>query len=132
MDRIEYQKGGPVKFSDGLDQLHIDRRVRHTYGEAYVTPDGATVIPVARIKERGGKRRSAGAQDTGADQTYGWAGVPLGVFVVRGNRANWVPVVDANRVALVGVLTGLLAAVIGSLAVLRRPPWPQITITANR
>jgi hypothetical protein len=26
------------------------------------------------------------------------------------------------------VITGLLAAVIGSLAVLRRPPWPDISL----
>jgi hypothetical protein len=32
---------------------------------------------------------------------------------------------DANRIALIGVLTGLLAAVIASLAVLRQPPWPR-------
>ena len=35
-------------------------------------------------------------------------------------------------VALIGVLTGLLAAVIGSLAVLRQPPWPRMTITDYR
>jgi len=42
------------------------------------------------------------------------------------------PAVDTNRVALIGVLTGLLAAVIGSLAVLRQPPWPRITLTDYR
>jgi hypothetical protein len=41
---------------------------------------------------------------------------PLGVFVIRGGEASWVPAFDASRVALIGVLTGLLAAVIGSLA----------------
>lgn len=56
---------------------------------------------------------------------------PVGVFVIRGGKASWVPAVDANRVALIGVLTGLLAAVIGTLAVLRQPPWPRITITEN-
>ncbi len=51
------------------------------------------------------------------------------MFVIRGDDAQWVPAVDTNRVALIGVVTGLLAAVIGSLAVLRQPPWPRITIT---
>lgn len=51
---------------------------------------------------------------------------PLGVVVIRGDKAKWVAVVDANRIALVGVLTGLLSAVIASLAVLRRPPWPDL------
>jgi hypothetical protein len=75
------------------------------YGEPYQTGDGTTVIPVAK---------------------------PLGVFVVRGGEASWVPAVDNNRLALIGVITGLVAAVIGCLAVLRQPPWPLITITENR
>jgi hypothetical protein len=113
-----------VKYSDVLGQLPIDRNVRRVYGEPYETSDGVTVIPVARI--RTGKPRS----DQDGDQ--GINAVPLGVFVIRGGRASWVPAVDANRIALIGVLTGLLAAVIGTLAVLRQPPWPRITITANR
>ena len=50
---------------------------------------------------------------------------------MRGGEASWVPAVDHNRIALIGVTTGLLAAVIGTLAVLRQPPWPRITITEN-
>ncbi|HTY28741.1 MAG TPA: hypothetical protein VMD51_11455 [Mycobacterium sp.] len=91
-----------MKLSDVLDQSPPDGR---GYGEPYQTADGATVIPVAK---------------------------PLGVFVVRGGEARWVPAVDQNRIALIGVLTGLLAAVIGTLAVLRQPPWPRMTITENR
>jgi hypothetical protein len=89
-----------VKVSDVFDQLPADR----AYGEPYQTPDGATVIPVAK---------------------------PLGVFVVRGGEASWVPAIDASRIALIGVLTGMLAAVIGTLAVLRQPPWPRITIAEH-
>jgi hypothetical protein len=89
-----------VKVSDVFDQLPADR----AYGEPYQTPDGATVIPVAK---------------------------PLGVFVVRGGEASWVPAIDASRIALIGVLTGMLAAVIATLAVLRQPPWPRITITEH-
>ncbi|OBH02455.1 hypothetical protein A5696_10875 [Mycobacterium sp. E2699] len=91
-----------MKLSDVLDQSPSQGR---GYGEPYRTADGATVIPVAK---------------------------PLGVFVVRGGEARWVPAVDQNRIALLGVLTGLLAAVIGTLAVLRQPPWPRMTITENR
>ena len=104
-----------MKFPEVLDQLPNDRTVRRVYGEPYVTPEGVTVIPVARIKER-----------------RGFTGVPIGVFVVRGDDAHWVPAVDGNRIALIGVLTGLLAAVIGSLAVLRQPPWPRMTFTGYR
>jgi hypothetical protein len=113
-----------VKYSDVLDQLPVDRNVRRVYGEPYETSDGATVIPVARIR--------AGRAPSNQDADQGINATPLGVFVIHGGEASWVPAVDANRVALIGVLTGLLAAVIGSLAVLRQPPWPRITITDYR
>jgi hypothetical protein len=90
-----------VKLSNAFDQLPTDG-AGGVYGEPYQTDDGTTVIPVAK---------------------------PVGIFVVRGGEASWVSAVDANRVALIGVLTGLLAAVIATLAVLRQPPWPRITIT---
>ncbi|OMC48920.1 hypothetical protein A5745_05870 [Mycobacterium sp. IS-2888] len=82
--------------------MPTDGSVAGSYGQPYQTADGATVIPVSK---------------------------PVGVFVIRGGEARWVAAVDGNRVALIGVLTGLLAAVIGSLAVLRQPPWPRITLT---
>ena len=94
-----------MKPSDVVDQLIADPDSGRFYGEPFQTPDGATVIPVAK---------------------------PLGVFVIRGGQASWVPALDGNRLALIGVITGLLAAVIGSLAVLRQPPWPRITITDYR
>lgn len=95
-----------MKFPESLDQLPTNGASRRVYGEPYRTADGVTVIPVAKVR--------------------GSAATPLGVFVVHGDKASWVPAVDANRIALIGVLTGLLAAVIGSLAVLRRPPWPDL------
>jgi hypothetical protein len=94
-----------VNLSDVLDQLPADGANGRVYGEPFETADGATVIPVAK---------------------------PRGVFVVHGGQASWVPAFDHTRIALIGVLTGLLAAVIGTLAVLRQPPWPRITITENR
>ena len=94
-----------MKLSDAFEQLPTDGSGRGVYGEPYQTADGASVIPVAK---------------------------PLGVFVIRDDEASWVPAVDRSRIALVGVLTGLLAAVITALAVLRQPPWPRITLTDYR
>ncbi|TAM64085.1 hypothetical protein [Mycobacterium sp.] len=94
-----------MKPSDILEQLAADPAAGAGYGEPYQTPDGTTVILVAK---------------------------PPGVFAIRNGRASWTPAVDGSRIALIGVLTGLLAAVIGSLAVLRQPPWPRITITDYR
>lgn len=78
------------------------------YGQPYETSDGATVITVTRT---GSLLRG----------TY-----PVGVFVVHGGQVVWTPAVDATRITLLGELIGLLAAVIATLAVLRRPPWPDL------
>ena len=94
-----------MKYSEILDQLPIDRGGGRFYGEPYQTPDGTTVIPVSK---------------------------PNGVFVIRGGEASWVPAVDANAIALIGVFTGFVAALLGSLAVLRQPPWPRMTMTEYR
>ena len=37
------------------------------------------------------------------------------------------PAVDSGRIAIIGACTGFAAAVIATIAVLRRPPWPQMT-----
>lgn len=80
------------------------------YGESYETADGVTVIPVSRVGLLG---RSA---------------TPVGAFVVHDGNVSWVPAVDDTRIALLGVFIGLAAAVIATLAVLRRPPWPDVSI----
>lgn len=39
----------------------------------------------------------------------------------------WTPAVDASRVAMIGACTGFMAALLATVAVLRRPPWPDMT-----
>lgn len=102
-----------MKRAQLLDELSAELAGNLVYGQPHQTPDGATVITAARV-------RVSGAD--GAPVTI----TPLGVMVIRGDRTKWVAAVDADRIALVGVLTGLLSAVIASLAVLRRPPWPDL------
>jgi hypothetical protein len=70
-----------------------------TFGDPYETPDGTTVIPVHR---------------------------PVGVFTVREGQARWEPAVDATRVALLGIGVGLVAATLAGIAMVHRPPWPDL------
>jgi hypothetical protein len=79
------------------------------YGAPYETGEGVTVITVARI---GGFRPIAR---------------PVGLFSIHDGKVSWTPAVDESRIVLMGELIGLLAAVIGTLAVLRRPPWPDLS-----
>jgi hypothetical protein len=79
------------------------------FNEPYQASDGTVIVTVCRT---------------------GWRdrpGHPVGVYTIHAGNTIWTPAVDASRHRLIGVCTGLLAAVIGVLAVLRRPPWPEMT-----
>lgn len=85
------------------------------FEEPYTAADGTMVIPVTRRRWFGdadGKHRKA-----------------VGVYVAAEGNAIWVPAVDTNRIALIGVATGLVTAALGAVAVVRRPPWPDLTGT---
>lgn len=70
-----------------------------TFGPSYETADGATIIAVTR---------------------------PPGVFVVKDGRPRWEPATDATRIALFGILVGLVATVLAGITMVRRPPWPEL------
>jgi hypothetical protein len=96
-----------MKIPESLEDLPTNGTRGRVYGEPYRMADGGTVITVAKVR--------AGNS------------TPVGVFLVHNGKVRWVPAVDANRIALIGVMTGLLCGVIASLAVLRRPPWPDLS-----
>ena len=90
--------------SDGSDLLSsLETDATRVYGQPYQTPDGTTIVPVAKV--RGGA---------------------LGVFVIKDGMSKWEPAVDATRIAMMGILVGLVAATLGCIAVIRRPPWPDL------
>ncbi|VFA96578.1 hypothetical protein [Nocardia cyriacigeorgica] len=89
-------------------QAHLDSTL--IYGEPYETADGATLITVAQRYGR-----------------YAPGVRPVGIFTIRDGAAVWTPAVDVNRIALLGECMGLLSVVIVTLAVLRRPPWPDLS-----
>ena len=69
------------------------------FGQHYQTPDGATVITVAR---------------------------PVGVFVIKDGKPAWSPAADGTRIALMGILVGMVATAFAGVAMVRRPPWPDL------
>jgi hypothetical protein len=105
------QKDNPVNIPESVQQLPINGTRGCVYGEPYRTADGGTVITVAKVRDG--------------------AATPMGVFVVHAGTARWVPAVDTSRIALIGVITGLISAVLASVAVLRRPPWPDLSATSS-
>jgi hypothetical protein len=114
-----------MKLSEVRDQLTTDVVATRVYGEPYETADGATVITVFKIRGGSGKSHPGDAPGPGA---LGFTATPVGVFVIRGGEVSWTPAVDENRIALLAVITGLASAVIATLAILRRPPWPDISL----
>jgi hypothetical protein len=99
-----------MNIPESVDQLPTNGTRGRIYGEPYRTADGGTVVTVAKVR--------AGTA------------TPMGLFVVHGGTARWVPAVDTDRIALIGVITGLVSAVIASVALLRRPPWPDLSATS--
>ncbi|WKG00933.1 hypothetical protein [Mycolicibacterium sp. HK-90] len=102
-----------MRLPDAFDGMAADTATTsRVFGEPYVTPDGATVIPVSKIRCR---------PDSGRSDAR-----PLGIFVVKDGKPTWVPAVDNTRIALMGELIGLMAATLATAAMVRRPPWPDV------
>ncbi|AKS36541.1 hypothetical protein AFA91_22120 [Mycolicibacterium goodii] len=99
-----------MRIPDALDRLTEESDT--VFGEPYVTPDGATVIPASKVGRRGTR--------------------PAGVFVIKDGKPVWAPAVDSTRIALLGELIGLVAATLATAAMVRRPPWPDVRVTVSR
>lgn len=82
-----------------IDSLDSDTTALTQGGQQYQTPDGATVITFAK---------------------------PAGVFVIKDGKPTWAPATDGTRIALFGILVGLVAATLAGIAMVIRPPWPDL------
>jgi hypothetical protein len=111
-----------VKLRDALDSIVPDPTAAHVYGQPYETADGVTIVPVAKVR---------GRTKAGADADLHLTARPVGVFVIKNGEATWVPAVDSTRIALMGELIGLVAATFATLAMVRRPPWPDLHGTVS-
>jgi uncharacterized spore protein YtfJ len=106
-----------------LDGLENDSAGSRIYGQPYETADGSTVVPVVRVRGKG----------TGAgDPSVRISARPAGVFVIKDGAAKWEPAVDATRVAMMGILVGLVSATLAGIAMVRRPPWPDLKGDVSR
>ncbi|KZF10499.1 MAG: hypothetical protein WBD41_24490 [Rhodococcus sp. (in: high G+C Gram-positive bacteria)] len=93
---------------DRLDRLRSVAATAQVFSDPYTTSDGSTVIAVSTVKPHGSVKA-------------------VGIFVVTKGDCVWTPAIDQTRIAVIGVTIGLVAATLSSLAVLRRPPWPDLS-----
>ena len=96
-----------MEVAELLSQVRDSITVKRVFGEP-IERDGATIVPVARVRGGGGGGRGEqGDNRHGQGMGFGvWAG-PAGVYVIRDGQVSWQPAVDVNRI----VLGGQLAAV---------------------
>ncbi|HEY7051211.1 MAG TPA: hypothetical protein VH496_03630 [Mycobacterium sp.] len=109
-----------MKLRDALDAVTTNGQPAQVYSQPYETPDGTTVIAVAKVRGtvRGGEEIAVRTK-------------PIGVFAIRGGEVKWAAAVDQTPIALLGVLTGLVSATLATVAMVRRPPWPDIRQTIS-
>ena len=110
-----------MKLQDALDAISTNGQPARVYSQPFETADGTTIIAVSKVRGKlaGGEEVEVRAK-------------PVGVFVIRGEDVKWEAAVDATPIATIGVLTGLVAATLGTLAMVRRPPWPDIRIVDDQ
>ena len=89
-----------------IDSLDTDPDASRVFGQPYETTDGATVIPCTKV--RSGRAKAAG------------------VFVIKDGKVTFMPAVDGERIAMMGILVGLVSAALAGVAMIRRPPWPDL------
>jgi hypothetical protein len=104
-----------MKLSDALDAISTNGQPAKVYSQPYQTADGATIIAVSKVRGK-----------VAAGEEIAVRAKPVGVFVIRGENVKWEAAVDATPIALIGVITGLVAATFSTLAMVRRPPWPDL------
>lgn len=113
-----------MKLRDALDAISTDGGATHVYSQPYETADGITVIAAAKVRAKV-RPVKANALEAASEEVAIHA-KPLGMFVLRGGDVKWEPAIDATPIALIGVLTGFAAATLATLAMVRRPPWPDL------
>jgi hypothetical protein len=101
-----------------IDTLAADPDASRVYGQPHETADGTTVIAAAKLRGR-----SAPGAD---DSRIRLSAKPIGIFVIKDGKASFVPSADATRIASLGILVGLVAAALAGVAMVRRPPWPDL------
>ena len=89
------------------DRLKASGDVKVIFGEPQVL-EGKTIVPVASVAYGFGGGSGTGPQGQGSGGGGGVRVKPLGVLEITDERTRFVPIVDANRLATLGVVASVL------------------------
>lgn len=112
----------------GLTQGEQVLSAKRVFGEP-VRQDGLTIIPAAKVAGGAGGGSSEARDEqhpAGEGGGFGVAAKPAGVYVIRGEKVQWIPAVDVNRVILGAQLvaaSGLIAWGLSRLGRRQRRWW---------
>jgi len=109
---------------DSLRDATAAMSVRRVFGEPLVL-DGVTIVPVARIA---GGAAGGGGEGTGSDDEkgggfgvlFGLGAHPVGVYEIRGDRVDWKPSIDVDRLLRGGQVLAAIAMTCVSVIVVQR------------
>jgi len=85
------------------ERLKATADVKVVYGEPQVI-EGKTIIPVAVASYGFGAGSGGGQQGTGAGGGGGVSVKPIGCIEITAERTRFIPIVDVNRLATLGLI----------------------------
>ena len=88
------------------DRLKASGDVKIAFGEPQVV-EGKTIVPVATVAYGFGGGRGGGPQGEGHGGGGGLRVKPLGVLEITSERTRFVPVVNATRLATMGIMASV-------------------------
>ena len=81
--------------------------VKRVYGEP-IEREGLTIVPAADVRGGGGGSDSENNGGGG----FGLTARPVGVYIVKDGQVEWEPAVDASRIAIMGMVTSIVALLV--------------------
>lgn len=102
-----------------MQQARDTLTVNRLFGEPQER-DGVTVIPVATVRGGGGGGQGEGSgpaeagtgTGSGSGGGFGLSARPAGVYVIKGDRVNWQPALDVNRIVMGGQIVAVVALLV--------------------
>ena len=99
-----------MQIQELLDQAREGMGAKRVYGEPY-EKNGLTVIPAAAVRggAGGGGEVGESGEGKGVGGGFGLAARPTGAWVIEGDKVEWKPVVDVNKIVLGAELVAFAA-----------------------